>query len=323
MIWLFRWMFGYVRFIFTDGFAENFLTECFADGIELRNIKETENGFSAFCNVKTYKKLHRYAFKHGGRVKIIKKSGLPFVLLPLKNRVGFFVGMLAFVAVISFLSCFVWNVEIVGNDRISTTVIESYLENHNFKSGVMWSSVDRDLLCWDIMSEFEDISWVHINKSGTTARIEINETKPADTDGDEEKLKGINVMRKELQTVAYREQKDMTVRERKNYKRIKFFFADIPLYFDMQQGDISNQSESYLTIKETVLPIGIIENEECFLSSTARVLSDDELLALAEKKLSYLEEKELDGYEIINKAQEHRLDDDKCVISAAYIVRRK
>lgn len=323
MIGLFRWMFGYVRFIFTGGFAENFLTECFADGIELRNVKQIENGFVAFCNVKTYKKLHRYAFKHGGRVRIIKKSGLPFVLLPLKNRVGFFVGMLAFTAIISFLSCFVWNVEIVGNDRISDTVLESYLENHNFKSGVMWSSVDRDLLCWDIMSEFEDISWVHINKTGTTARVEINETKLADTDGDEEKLKGINVMRKELQTVAYREQKDMTVRERKNYKRIQFFFADIPLYFDMQQGDISNQSERYLTIKETVLPIGIIENEECFLSSTPKMLSDDELLALAEKKLAYLEEKELDGYEIINKAQEHQLDDDKCVISSAYIVRRK
>ncbi|MDE6155716.1 MAG: sporulation protein YqfD, partial [Eubacterium sp.] len=220
-------------------------------------------------------------------------------------------------------SCFIWNVEIVGNDRISDPMLESYLENHNFKSGVMWSSIDRDLLCWDIMSEFEDISWVHINKTGTTARIEINETKLADKDGDENKLKGINVMRKELQTVAYREQKDMTISERRSYKQIKFFFADIPLYFDMQQGDISNQSESYLTIKNTVLPIGIIENEECFLSSVPKVLSDDELLALAEKKLTFLEEKELDGYEIINKSQEHQLDDDKCVISAAYIVRRK
>lgn len=323
MIGLFRWMFGYVRFAFTGGFAENFLTECFADGIELRNVREIENGFVAYCNIKTYKKLHHYAFRHGGRVKIIKKRGLPFVLLPLKNRVGFFVGMLAFVIIVSFLSCFVWNVEIVGNDRISDTLLEAYLENHNFKSGVMWSSVDRDLLCWDIMSEFEDISWVHINKTGTTARVEINETKLADKEGNEDKLKGINVMRKELQTVAYREQKDITVKERKNYKRVRFFFADIPLYFEMQQGDISNQSASYLTIKDTVLPIGIIENEECFLSSVPKMLSDDELLALAEKKLAFSEEKELDGYEIINKSVEHNMDDDKCVISAAYIVRRK
>lgn len=323
MIGLFRWMFGYVRFVFTGGFAENFLTECFADGIELRNVKQIENGFAAYCNVKVYKKLHHYAFRHGGRVKIIKKSGLPFVLLPLKNRVGFFVGALAFIIIVSFLSCFVWNVELVGNDRISDTAMEAYLENHNFKSGVMWSSVDRDLLSWDIMSEFDDISWVHINKTGTTARVEINETRLADKDGDAEKLMGINVMRKELQTVAYREQKDMTVRDRKTYKRIKFFFADIPLYFDMQQGDISNQSEHYLTIRDTVLPIGIIETEESFLSSTPKMLSDEELIALAEKKLAFSEEKELDGFEIINKAQEQEMDDDKCVITASYIVKRK
>lgn len=323
MIGLFRWMFGYVRFSFTGGFAENFLTDCFADGIEIRDVRLVDGGFVACCNLKTYKKLHRYAFRHGGKVRIIKKRGLPIILLPLKNRIGFFVGMLAFVVIISFLSCFVWNVEIVGNDRISETTILSYLENHNLKSGVMWSSIERDALCWDMMSEFDDLSWVHINKIGTTARVEINETRLADKDGDEDKLKGINVMRKELQAVAYREQKNVAVKEIKTYKKLHFFSAEIPLYLKKETGEFSQQSDKYLTIKGTALPIGITEYEERFLTSSSKTLTDKELLELAKKKLKFLEEEEFDGFEIINKTQSHKTDEDKCVITSSYIIRRK
>lgn len=323
MIGLFRWMFGYVRFSFTGGFAENFLTDCFADGIEIRDVRLVDGGFVACCNLKTYKKLHRYAFRHGGKVRIIKKRGLPIILLPLKNRIGFFVGMLAFVVIISFLSCFVWNVEIVGNDRISETTISSYLENHNLKSGVMWSSIERDSLCWDMMSEFDDLSWVHINKIGTTARVEINETRLADKDGDEDKLKGINVMRKELQAVAYREQKNVAVKEIKTYKKLHFFSAEIPLYLKKETGEFSQQSDKYLTIKGTALPIGITEYEERFLTSSSKTLTDKELLELAKKKLKFLEEEEFDGFEIINKTQSHKTDEDKCVITSSYIIRRK
>lgn len=316
-------MFGYVKFTFTGGFAEDFLTECFSNGIEIRDVSVSNDGFAARCNLKTYKKLHHYAFRHGGKVKIIKKSGLPFILLPLKNRIGFFVGMLAFVIIISFLSCFIWNVEIVGNNRISDTSISAYLDNHNIKSGVMWSSISRSAVCWDMMSEFEDISWVHINKVGTTARVEINETKLADTEGDDDKLKGINVFRKELQVIAYREQKDVTVKSRKTYKRVHFFTADIPLYLKKEAGEISAESESYLTIKDVQLPIGITEYEEQYLSSQSRTLTDEELFALAQKKMSFQEEKEFDGYEIINKTESHEIDADKCVLNASYIIKRK
>jgi hypothetical protein len=315
-------MFGFVKFSFKGGFSEDFLTHCFADGIAIRDVAKSADGFTAYCRIGTYKKLHRYALCHGGKVRVVKKCGLPFLLHPLKNRVGFFVGMLAFVIIISFLSCFVWNVEIVGNSRVSDTVLSTYLDNHNLRTGVMWSSFDRQSLCWDIMSDFEDISWVHINKIGTTARVEINETTVAPI-GDEDKLKGINVYRKELQAVAYREQKDITVKSTKTYSTFHFFTADIPLYIKKETGDISQQKESYLNFKDVNLPIGVTTYQEQFLSSQPKVLTDDELLELAGKKLQFLQEKEFDGFEIINQSESYEIDDDKCVITCSYILKRK
>lgn len=322
MIKLFRWILGYVKFTFSGGFYENFLTDCFSDGIDIHDVALNDDGFSAYCNIKVYKKLHKYAFKHGGVVKIRKKYGLPFITGPLKNRIGFFVGMVMFVFLLSFLGSFVWNVEVTGNNRISTATVLSYLENNNLKSGVMWSSVDRDNIAWDMMSDFDDISWVRINKIGTTARIEINETsvKP---DKDEEKLQGINIYRKELETQAYREQKDMAVKTRKTYKSLRFFSISIPLYLKRQSGDITEESSKFLTIKDTELPIGINTYDEVFYSSVPRTLDDDELTKLARQKLSYLEQQEFDGFEVINKTEDVQIDDDKCIIKSSYIIRRK
>ncbi len=322
MIRLFRWIFGYVKFSFSGGFYEDFLTDCYSNAVAIRDISLIDDGFTAYCNLKVYKKLHTIAHKHGGVVKIIKKSGLPFILLPLKNRIGFFVGMLMCALIVSFLSSFIWNVEITGNNRIGEATILSYLENNNLKSGVMWSSVDREKLEWNMMSEFEDLSWVHINRIGTTARVEVNETteKP---DKDEEKLQGINVFRKELETVAYREQKEMKIKSRKQYKKLQFFSVSVPLYFKKESGDITEESSNFLSIKNTELPIGIHTYDEIFLSSTPKTLTDDELKRLALQKLSNLEEQEFEGFDIINRKDDIQMDDDKCIVKTSYIIRRK
>lgn len=105
----------------------------------------------------------------------------------------------------------------------------SYVETGGLKKGALWGGVNRSELEWDMMGDFEDIAWVHINKVGTTARIEINETTEKPEDANESRLKGEKVFRKELEAVAYRQQSKITITDKKEYKRLIFFFADIPL----------------------------------------------------------------------------------------------
>lgn len=322
MIRLFRWIFGYVRFYFKNGFTEDFLSQCFKEGIELRQIKAADDYITAECNLKNYKKLHKIAHNSGGITRVIDKRGLPFILLPLKNRYGFFAGMLCFCAIISFLNAFIWNVEITGNDSVSDRAIMTYLENNNLKQGVMWSSVDREKLSWDMMSEFEDFSWVHINKIGTTARIEINEVRQV-PEADNDKLEGKDVFRKELTVTVNRQQAQVKLKDTKSYYRLNFFTADIPLYFNKKIGDVSQKSQKMLTAKDTQLPIGYTKCEEVFYSSVTRELSDSELKALAKKRMEYKQQQELDGFEIVNKTEDYQLDETKCTATFSYIIRRK
>ena len=282
MIKLFRFILGYVEFEFINGFSEGFINDCFEKEILIQNITLCENGFNAICRISTYKQLHKIALKNGGKVKILKKHGLPFFLAPLNERTGFILGAVLFAFILSFLSSFIWNVEIKGCDTLSEATISTYLENHKFKSGVMWSAVDRKSIAWDMMSDFDDIAWVHINRKGTTAVVEINETRKEIDEIDEYSLKGIKAIRKEISVTAQRQQSKLSIRQTKNYYTLRFFSLDIPLYFKIKK---------------------------------------DEMVSLARKKLSIEAERELDGYEIVNADTKHQIKNDQCVMTGYYIVR--
>lgn len=176
LIRFFRWLFGYVKFSYTGGFKEDFINDCYARGMYLKNICVKNDTLTAEAKIKTYKALHKIAFLHGGRVKIFKRRGFPFLLSPLNNRWGFFVGILYFVFFVSFMGGFVWNITVSGNDRVTEVKIVDYLAKNGFKIGTRWDRVDKEQLEIAIMADFEDVAWISINKIGSTASIEINET---------------------------------------------------------------------------------------------------------------------------------------------------
>lgn len=177
MISIIRWLLGYVKFTFLNGFTEGFINDCFKNNLNIRGISEIENGITAAADIKTYFKLQRIAFRHGGRVKVVKRKGLPFFFLPLKNRWGILVGMVFSVFLISFMGGFIWNVTVAGNDRVTDAKIVDYLAQNGLKTGVRWNDTDKENLEFGVMAEFDEVSWISINKVGCLALVEINETR--------------------------------------------------------------------------------------------------------------------------------------------------
>lgn len=174
----FRFLLGYVKFSFTGGFADKFVNECFLRNINIKNIIYKENALYAEASIKSYRALHRIALKCGGTVKISKKCGLPFLLAPLKGRWGFFAGVLFFVLFISYMGGFVWNITVIGNNRLAEAKIVDYLAQNGFKTGCRWANVDKENLEFEILSDFDEVAWVSINKLGCLAQIEISESVP-------------------------------------------------------------------------------------------------------------------------------------------------
>ena len=172
-----QWLVGYVEFSFSGGFGANFLNECFQLGLNVYKIRD-DSRLTARCPVQAYKYLHRIAFRHGGKVRIIKKCGLPFYVSRLMSRSGLAVGCVLCVVLFCFLSGFVWNIEYVGNTTIEQSRIEAFLDKNDFRIGTHWDVDEKKKLEDLMLASFDEIAWVHINRIGTTARVEIQEATP-------------------------------------------------------------------------------------------------------------------------------------------------
>ncbi len=176
LVRIFRWLFGYVEFSFTGGFAEKFINDCRDNNIYIKNIIKTDAGITARITPKAYLRLHRIALNCGGKVRIIKRKGLPFLLMPLRGRWGIFCGVLFAVMLVSYLSGFIWNITVIGESRLTDTQIVDYLAQNGFKVGARWAAADKENLEFKVLADFDEVAWISINKLGCLAQIEISET---------------------------------------------------------------------------------------------------------------------------------------------------
>lgn len=175
---LLRLFFGCVKFTFTDGFCEDFINECLVRDLNIINVRRTDNGLTAECSPEEYASIADTARKCGGRTRILKKSGVVFLLSKMQNRMGLSVGIVLGIAVFSLLSGFVWDVRVTGNETLTSSQISDFLAEQGLRPGVHWKSVDKDVCESLVMAEFDEVAWVHINRLGTCAQVEINETEP-------------------------------------------------------------------------------------------------------------------------------------------------
>lgn len=183
MIRLFRWLLGYVEFVFSGGFIDGFINECYQQKINIHDIKRSDNAISAICLAREYKRLHTVARKHAGTVKITKRRGALFIFSGAKNRLGLYAGAVAFLLIFNLLSGYVWSIEIDGNKEISSSEITEFLADNGFGIGTKWDSVSRPTIESIALASYDEFAFFQINRFGSKAQIEIDEaTIPLDTD---------------------------------------------------------------------------------------------------------------------------------------------
>ena len=103
---------------------------------------------------------------------------MPFVLNKYKKRKIFAISLLAMMAIIFILSNFVWNIEVRGNERISTEELITLLEENGLKTGILKQKVQQKKIINDMRLQRADLAWVGIEMKGTNAIVKIVEADP-------------------------------------------------------------------------------------------------------------------------------------------------
>lgn len=166
---------GYLKVRIIGYSPERFLNLCKNKGIIIWNLEVKGNDYEMFIFVSGFRKLKPLLKKTQTKLIIIERYGIPFFLHKYRNRKIFFAGIIVCCAIIFLLSRFIWNIEIIGNERITDETMIEYLKRENIFHGMPIKDVAYEMISTKIRKDFDEIIWVSVSLDGTNLIINIKE----------------------------------------------------------------------------------------------------------------------------------------------------
>lgn len=179
---LLQYLLGYVTISISGDNSEHILNLCAKYGIRYRRLHYKNGAIIGDIKVKDFRKLRSIRTKRSSKIHIIKKRGLPFKTQKYKNRLGFIVGFAIFIILIEFLSGFIWNIKIVGTDKVNDKEIINLCQRYNIKIGTRIKKIDTLKFAQQLLIDHKKLAWASLNIEGTLLTVNITESKNTNDD---------------------------------------------------------------------------------------------------------------------------------------------
>lgn len=167
---------GYISIIIEGLFPERFINLCTKNKINLWNIRrKNKTALMADVGIDDFKKLRKITKNSKCKVHIIKKYGMRFFIHRHRRRKALVAGFAIFFTLLWGMTQFVWIIEITGNEKIADKTILEYAEKGGLKTGMIAATLNSKAVQSYMMTNMEDISFVTVNRVGTTVNIDIRE----------------------------------------------------------------------------------------------------------------------------------------------------
>lgn len=184
MLWLYRYLRGYLKIIIKGKFNENILNICAVNGIIIWKSRLVKKNIETHILIKDFKKLRKLMRGSNIRIHIIKKVGLPFKLKRNKERSGLLLGALLLFIGLYIMSGYIWVIDIVGNTYVKDAEILNSLRKIGVTEGIKASVIDPKVDREKFLLTCENLAWASLNVEGSRLTVnvtEIDKTKPTNT----------------------------------------------------------------------------------------------------------------------------------------------
>lgn len=175
LLQIFRWIYGYVKFIAEGSNIEKFINSTIKKGINLWDMKKEKQKFIGYCIASEYKHIKPIAKNSGVKIEVQKKYGLPFFMLNYQKRFGIVFGVIIFISIIYSLSFYVWEVNVEGNTTVSAEEIKDVMEELGVSPGSLKGHIDVPIVQQSAMLKLPGISWLSLNIEGSNAVVSVKE----------------------------------------------------------------------------------------------------------------------------------------------------
>lgn len=171
---IFNYIIGYIRISIEGYYIERFINICGNEKITIWNLKRNKNvKLELNIGIKDLKKVAKIAKQTKCKIKIIKKKGLPFLFNRYRKRKLFFVFLLVIIIGLGISSNFVWNIQIVEEDKESIENLYPDVVESGLEIGKMKSKINTKDIINKVRLKRNDIAWMGIELKGTNAIVKV------------------------------------------------------------------------------------------------------------------------------------------------------
>lgn len=108
-------------------------------------------------------------------VKALRSSGVPAVKRRLRRRLALLASAAACFAALAASSFFVWDIDVEGNERVSTGEILRALADCGVEPGAFWPGWSADSIRNSVILDIPELAWVGVSVDSSRAVIRVRE----------------------------------------------------------------------------------------------------------------------------------------------------
>lgn len=166
---------NYVVIEITGGCCERFINLCRFNEICMWDICRNEDSVTSKIRKKDFLKIKQYVHKAKVHVRVIEKKGIGFMAFQYRKHYSFLVGIFISLVILKVLSLYVWNISFEGNIEHTDQMLLRFLNENQYEMGMRICDVDCNAIEKAVRNNYEDITWVSAQISGTRLIVHIKE----------------------------------------------------------------------------------------------------------------------------------------------------
>ncbi len=167
---------GFVTLHVTGPQVEKFINAVAEAGIVIWEVKPAGDGASLNLLLDDFFALRPLLKKTGCRMHVTARNGLPFRAARLWRRKLFAAGILLFGVTLLLFCSMVWTIRVEGNKLIaSEDILTAARQEGVYPYQWIWRMEDPDKLSKKLISRVPGISWVGVERTGTSITIQVVE----------------------------------------------------------------------------------------------------------------------------------------------------
>ena len=121
----------------------------------------------------------RAALRCQCELRVLRRTGAPAFTRRVRRRVALAAGLGLCFALLGASSLFVWEIDVEGNERVSTGEILRALADSGVDYGSFWPAWRADEIKNELILALPELSWVGVTVDSSRARVEVRERVPA------------------------------------------------------------------------------------------------------------------------------------------------